>query len=85
MYIKKTLKTDRKSGKAYSAYHLVESTRTAKGPRQRTLLYLGSQIALPEGDHKLLAQRIEGILKNENPLVPYPDNIERLAQGMPLK
>src|SRR5271156_2972103 len=81
MFIKKTLKTDRKSGKEYSAYHLVESTRTAKGPRQRTLLYMGSQIALPEGDHKLLAQRIEEIITGNSPLLPYAEDVERLAQG----
>ena len=62
MFIKKTIKTDRKSGKAYSAYHLVESVRTEKGPRQHTLLYMGSQIELPEGEHKLLAQRIGELL-----------------------
>jgi transposase len=81
MFIKKTLKTDRKSGKEYSAYHLVESTRTAKGPRQRTLLYMGSQIALPEGDYKLLAQRIEEIIIGNQPLLPYTEEVERLAQS----
>lgn len=81
MFIKKTSKTDLKTGKRYFAYHLVESVRTEKGPRQRTLLYIGSEIELPEGDHKLLAQRIEGIIKGEQPLLPYPDPIERLAQG----
>ena len=56
MYIKKTFKKDSKSGKFYSAYHLVESVRTERGPRQRTLLYMGSEIAIPEGEHKILAQ-----------------------------
>ena len=80
MFIKKTLKIDRKSGKTYLAYHLVESIRTEKGPRQRTLLYMGSQIELPEGEHKLLAERIEGIINGQQPLFPYAENIERLAQ-----
>lgn len=80
MFIKKTLKTDPKSSKTYSAYHLVESVRTEKGPRQRTLLYMGSEIELPEGEHKLLAQRIEGIIVGEQPLFPYPEHVERLAQ-----
>ncbi len=80
MYIKKTLKTDPKSGKTYSAYHLVESVRTEKGPRQRTLLYMGSEIELPEGEHKLLTQRIEGIIAGEQSLLSYSENIERLAQ-----
>jgi len=72
MFIKKTLKIDRKSGKEYSAYHLVESMRTAKGPRQRTLLYLGSQIELPEGDYKLLAQRIEDIIVGQSTFIAIP-------------
>jgi transposase len=80
MFIKKTLKTDSKSGKTYSAYHLVESVRTEKGPRQRTLLYMGSEIELPEGEHKLLAQCVEGIIVGEQPLFPYPERVERLAQ-----
>lgn len=81
MFIKKTLKTDPKSGKTYSAYHLVESFRTEKGPRQRTLLYMGSEIELPEGEHQLLAQRIEGIISGEQSLFPYPDRVEKLAQN----
>jgi transposase len=80
MFIKKTIKTDPKSGKTYSTYHLVESVRTEKGPRQRTLLYMGSEIELPEGEHKLLAQCIEGVIVGEQPLFPYPEHIERLAQ-----
>lgn len=80
MYIKKTVKTDSKSGKSYSAYHLVESFRTDKGPRQRTLLYMGSEIELPESEHKFLAQRIEEIIKGEQPLFPCPEHIESLAQ-----
>lgn len=80
MYIKKTLKTDPKGGKTYAAYHLVESVRTEKGPRQRTLLYMGSEIDLPEGELKLLAQRIQGIIEGEQSFIPYPENIERLAQ-----
>ena len=80
MYIKKTLKKDPKSGKTYSAYHLVESVRTGKGPRQHILLYMGSEIGLPEVEHKLLAQRIEGIIAGEQPLLSCEENIERLAQ-----
>ena len=81
MFIKKTLKTDPKSGKTYSAYHLVESVRTEKGPRQRTLLYMGAEIELLEGEHKLLVQCIEEIIAREQPLFPYPEHIERLAQA----
>jgi transposase len=80
MFIKKALKKDPKTGKPYYAYHLAESVRTDKGPRQRVLLYLGAQIDLPEGEHKLLAQRIGDIVTGQSSLVPYSDPIERLAQ-----
>lgn len=80
MFIKKTLKTDSKSGKSYCAYHLVESVRTDKGPRQRILLYMGADIAVPEGEHKLLAQRIEEIITLQPVLIPCQENIEKLAQ-----
>lgn len=80
MFIKKTSKTDPKSGKAYFAYHLIESVRTKKGPRQHILLYMGSQIELPEGEHKLLAQRIGDIISGQQSLVPYAEEVERLAQ-----
>lgn len=81
MFIKKTLKIDSKSGKAYSAYHLVESVRTEKGPRQRTLLYMGSEIAVSEGEHKLLVERIEGIIAGEQPLFSCSNDVEQLAQN----
>ena len=80
MYIKKTVKTDSKTKKPYNAYHLVESIRTENGPRQRVLLYMGSHIDLPEGDLKLLAQRIEEIITGQPPLIPYSEAVERLAQ-----
>jgi transposase len=80
MFIRKTTKTDSKNGKSYSAHYLVESVRTNKGPRQRALLYMGSEIALPEAEHKLLAQRIGEIIAGQHPLIPYSETIERLAQ-----
>jgi transposase len=80
MYIKKTIKTDPTSKKKYSTFHLVESTRTERGPRQRVLLYMGSEITLPEGQHKLLAQRIEQIIQGVECLLPYPEDVEKLAQ-----
>jgi transposase len=81
MFIRKTTKTEPKTGKSYSAYYLVESTRTNKGPRQRVILYMGAEIGLPESEHKLLAQRIEGIIKGERQLLVYPDHVERLAEN----
>lgn len=80
MFIRKTTKTDSKNGKSYSAYYLVESTRTDKGPRQKALLYMGSEINLPEVEHKLLAQRIAEIVEGQQCLIPYSEAIERLAR-----
>lgn len=81
MFIRKTLKKDPKTGKTYFAYYLVESVRTDKGPRQRTLLYMGPHIALPEAEHKLLAQRIGDIIIGQDPMLPYSKDIESLAQS----
>jgi transposase len=81
MYIKRTSKIDRKSGKEYFAYHLIESVRTEKGPRQHILLYMGSQIDLPDGEHKLLAQRIGEIIAGDQSLFPFAENLESLAQS----
>lgn len=80
MFIRKTTKKDSKSGKSYSTYYLVESTRTDKGPRQKVLLYLGAEIKLPEAEFKLLAQCIEEKIAGQQPLIPYPEMVERLAQ-----
>lgn len=81
MYIKKTLKKDPKTGKPYKSYHLVESVRTSKGPRQRTLLYMGCQIEeVPEQEHKILADRIADIIAGQACLLPCSETIEKLAQ-----
>jgi transposase len=80
MFIKKTTKTERGTGKIYCAYHLVESVRTAKGPRQRILLYMGADIGLPESEHGQLAQCISDLLTGTQRLIPHPEHIERLAQ-----
>jgi transposase len=80
MYIKKTFKKDSKTKKTYSAFHLVESIRTDRGPRQRVLLYMGTEIKLPDEQHKLLAECIENIVKGIQSLFPYPEDVEKLAR-----
>ena len=80
MFIKKNTKKDRATGKSYAVYQLVESIRTEKGPRQRILLYMGSDLGLSEIDHPILAQRIEEIVSNERSLIPCEEKIERMAQ-----
>ncbi len=80
MFIKKTTKTDRTTGKTYCAHHLVESVRTAKGPRQRIILYMGADVGVPESEHGQLAQCISELLIGEQCIVRHPEHIERLAQ-----
>jgi len=41
---------------------------------------MGSEINLPEAEHKLLAQRIEAIVLGQQHLVPYSEAVEHLAQ-----
>lgn len=80
MFIKRTTKKDRITGKSYLAYNLVESVRSERGPRQRIILYMGADIGLPENEHPQLAQCISDILTNQQFLIPHADHIQRLAQ-----
>lgn len=80
MFIKKTTKKDRSTGKTYCAYNLVESVRTENGPRQRILLYMGASISLPENEHGQLAQCISDLLMDAPCLIRYPEHIERFAK-----
>jgi len=80
MFIRKAIKKDSKNGKPYSSYYLVESIRTDKGPRQKVLLYMGSEIDLPQAEHNILAQRIEEIVLGQQHLIPYSEVVECLAQ-----
>ena len=78
MYIRKVRKTDRKTGKTYFYHQLVESYRSPKGPRQRTLLNLG-RLDLDEQELRDLGCRIEEILSGQLPLFEAPEKIEVLA------
>lgn len=79
MFIRKTLKTEPKTGKKYFSYQLVESYRSPSGPRQQILLTIGSEIDLDDSNRKLLANRIEEIINGSLSLFSYPENIENLA------
>jgi len=80
MFIRKKYKKDKKTNKAYCVYQLIESIRTEKGPRQRILLYLGSNLDLSEKDLKDLANRIEELISGVVSFIDYPTHIETLAQ-----
>ena len=62
MFIRETKHLEKKTQKKYSTFKLVESVRTEKGPRQRTLLNLGADFELPKDKWKDLANRIDQIL-----------------------
>jgi len=80
MYIRKTKKVIPETQKAYFVYQLVESVRTERGPRQRILLSLGSDIDVIDEDLKLLANRIEEIITGAKSFYPYSEKIEGLAE-----
>jgi len=78
MYIGKVAHTD-KNGKKYHTFKLIESVRTERGPRQRMLLNLGTDFAVPEEKWKDLANRIEEIVTGQSRVFPCADDIEERA------
>ena len=84
MYIRPVAKLDKKNNKKYTAYELVQSYNTPKGPRQEVTLYLGSSNKLSDltkEEFKLLAKRIRDILYNRpRPLFGFSPKIEELAE-----
>ncbi len=80
MFIRESTHTDNRSGRKYRTYKLVESVRTERGPRQRTLLNIGAGFSLPQEQWKELANRIEAIISGQISLFPVPEEIERFAQ-----
>ncbi len=80
MFIRETIKIDKKTNKKYLSYQLVEAFRTVNGPRQKILLTIGSDVTLSPSERKELANRIEEIVKGEKTLFLAPPHIENLAQ-----
>jgi transposase len=78
MYIKKVRKNNGSSKKSYEYYHLVESIRTEKGPRQKLILNLG-QLDIDPSQFKSLAKRIEDILTGNQSFFELDKNIEKIA------
>ena len=70
MFIRRTTIKSRRTGEPYYTYRLVESYRSAKGVRQRTLLNLGSHFEVPRAQWGALAQRIEAVLQGQLDLLP---------------
>ena len=80
MYIRRTTIKSRKNGEPYFTYRLVESVRTEKGVRQRTVLNLGRHFSLDRDSWPTLVQRIEAILSGQRNLFELPEEIETAAQ-----
>lgn len=80
MYIRRVTHIDKKNLKEYYTYKLVESIRTERGPRQRVILNLGTELPLPEKDWKDLANRIEELITGQGSLFAYPEEIEQYAR-----
>ena len=81
MYIRRTTIKSRKDGSQYYTYRLVESERTEKGVRQRTIINLGTGFSLPREQWPELASRIEQIISGQELLFELPHKIEEMAQN----
>jgi transposase len=79
MLIREVVKKNPGHDKQFVYHHLVESVRTPKGPRQRLVLNLG-KLDIPKDEWKLLANRIEEIIRGQLLLLNVPEHIENLAK-----
>jgi hypothetical protein len=79
MFIRASIQK-KKTQTEYKTFRLVESFRTERGPRQRTVLNLGAGFDLPEAQWKELANRIEEIITRQEPIFTYAPEVERLAR-----
>ena len=80
MYIRRTTIKSRKNGEPYYTYRLVESVRTSKGVRQRTLLNLGSNFSCSRESWPDLTRRIGEIISGQKQLFPPASDLEDAAQ-----
>lgn len=80
MFIRAVEHKDTKNRRRYLTYKLVDSVRTERGPRQSTVLNLGTDFDLPKEDWKQLANLIEEIITGQGSLVEYPKKIRSLAE-----
>ena len=67
MFIRETRTTNKKTGNVYIKHSLVESVRSPKGPRQRTIMQMG-KIDLPRDQWPLLAVVLERELSGQTVL-----------------
>ncbi|MCK5506993.1 MAG: transposase, partial [Desulfobacterales bacterium] len=81
MYVRRTTIKSRKDGRQYYTYRLVQSERTAKGVRQRTLINLGTDFSLPRDQWSELSSRIQEIISGQQSFFKISEEIEELAQN----
>jgi hypothetical protein len=67
MFIRETITHNKNTNTKYSKHTLVESYRTEKGPRQRTIMQLGT-LTLPKSEWRKLAAALEGRLAGQTTL-----------------
>jgi len=79
MFIKIIKKSNKGSDKIFISHRLVESYRTEKGSRHRSILNLGT-LDLDPKYFKMLADRIEQIAFGVNQVFPTETEVEFLAQ-----
>ena len=70
---------NKKNHRKYRTYKLVDSVRTERGPRQTTVLNLGTDFNLPKEHWKQLANCIEEIVTEQQNIFEYPQEIRALA------
>ena len=78
MFIRQSRTRRTSNGKIYTKYVLVESVRTEKGPRQRTIMHLGS-FDLPKERWKELAACLERKLSGQSTFQEEAPDIEHIA------
>ena len=78
MFIKEIKKHNKGYDPVFISHRLMESYRTERGPRQRTLLNLG-KLDLPKEQWKLLADRIEDKVSGQQSLLAVDEHLEQLA------
>ena len=86
MFVRSTQRRYR--GQTYTNYVLVESVRTAKGPRQKVVCSLGDLSPRPRAQWLELARKVEAALGGQQELLTAADAevaevVERVRRGRP--
>ena len=79
MFIREIKRRNKPYEKQFISHRLVESYRTAKGPRQRVILDLGC-LDLPRDHWKALADAIEAKVSGQEDIFPTDPQVEPLAR-----